>query len=86
MRRSGDRLLQLGWVERNDVDETRVDQASELGMVQRAIEIDPDFALAYCGLADSYNVLGIYGVIPGIEAMEKGKAASEKALPACTST
>jgi len=47
-----------------------------------ALELDPRYALAYSGLADSYAVLGIaeYGILPPREAMPKAKAAALKAL------
>jgi DNA-binding winged helix-turn-helix (wHTH) protein/TolB-like protein/tetratricopeptide (TPR) repeat protein len=47
---------------------------------RQAIEIDPLYALAYAGLADSYNVLGIYNVSPPREIFPKAKAAAVKAL------
>jgi TolB-like protein/DNA-binding winged helix-turn-helix (wHTH) protein/Flp pilus assembly protein TadD len=43
-----------------------------------AIEKDPNFALAYSGLADSYTLLALYG--QGITGMANAKAAAEKAL------
>jgi len=46
----------------------------------RAIELDPDFALAYAGLADAYLVAGAYGSIPTREALTHGKLAASKAL------
>src|SRR4029077_5156005 len=47
---------------------------------QRAIEIDPNYAVAYAGLADSYFVLAIGGALPSTEAMPRAKAAALKAL------
>jgi TolB-like protein/DNA-binding winged helix-turn-helix (wHTH) protein/Flp pilus assembly protein TadD len=47
---------------------------------QQAIERDPTYSLAYSGLADSYNMLGLYGVFPQIEVIPKAKAAATKAL------
>jgi TolB-like protein/DNA-binding winged helix-turn-helix (wHTH) protein/tetratricopeptide (TPR) repeat protein len=47
---------------------------------RQAIEADPNFALAYSGLADSYLVAGAYGVFPYREALNQGKAAANKAL------
>ena len=46
----------------------------------RAIASDPDFALAYSGLADAYIVAGAYGAIRGSEALAHGKAAAAHAL------
>ncbi|MBZ5564385.1 MAG: tetratricopeptide repeat protein, partial [Acidobacteriia bacterium] len=47
---------------------------------QRAIQKEPDYALAYAGLADSYVVLGSFGFRSPQEVMPKGKAAALKAL------
>jgi tetratricopeptide (TPR) repeat protein len=46
---------------------------------EEAIEIDPTYALAYSGLADSYSILGMYFLPPG-EAFPKARAAAMKAL------
>ena len=45
-----------------------------------AIEIDPSYALAYAGLADSYSLLSIYGEVSPREAMPLAKAAAKRAL------
>jgi len=45
-----------------------------------AIEKDPDYALAYTGLADAYNMLGSYNILPAHEAYPKAKEAAQKAL------
>ena len=49
---------------------------------QRAIQADPNYALAYAGLADSYTLAGSYGysILPPKEAMPKAEAAATKAL------
>jgi DNA-binding winged helix-turn-helix (wHTH) protein/TolB-like protein len=47
---------------------------------QRAIKIDPRYALAFAGLADSYNMLGSSGLMPMRESHTKARAAAEKAL------
>jgi len=47
---------------------------------RRAIELDPSYALAYSGLADTYALLGSYGVLPMGEAYPRGRAAARKAL------
>ncbi len=51
-----------------------------LGYFQQAIEKDPGFALAYVGIADSYNVLPIMGSLPGSEAYPKARVAAIQAL------
>ena len=47
---------------------------------QEAIEKDPGYALAYSGLADSYDVLPFYSVMTPKEAYPKAKAGAMKAL------
>jgi TolB-like protein/Flp pilus assembly protein TadD len=47
---------------------------------ERAIELDPDYALAYCGLADCYNLLPFYGDAHPGEAHPKARAAALAAL------
>ena len=58
--------------------------AKAIAYFQQAIEIDPNYALAYAGLADSYILKRIYALLePGetLQQMEaKAKAAAEKAL------
>ena len=46
----------------------------------RAIEQDPEYALAHSGLADAYNVLGAYGLLDEKEAHGRAKAAALRAL------
>jgi TolB-like protein/class 3 adenylate cyclase/Flp pilus assembly protein TadD len=41
---------------------------------------DPDFVLAYTGIADAYSILGFYSIIPSQEAMPKARLNAEKAL------
>ncbi len=45
-----------------------------------AVALDPGYALAYVGQADSFNVLGWYGVMPPSDAFPKAKAAAHQAL------
>ncbi|HUO84993.1 MAG TPA: protein kinase, partial [Thermoanaerobaculia bacterium] len=47
---------------------------------QGAIDSDPLYALAYSGLADCYNVLGNFALLPPSEAYPKAKAAAQRAL------
>ena len=55
-----------------------------LDFFQQSIEKDPNFALAYSGLADAYDLLGssdaVFGGLPSTETMPKAKAAALKAL------
>lgn len=46
----------------------------------KAIDKDPGYALAYAGLADAYNMLGDYTVVPPHEAFPKARAAASRAL------
>jgi len=47
---------------------------------QNAIDRDPNYALAYAGLADCYMLLEQYAGIPSSETAPKAKAAAERAL------
>ena len=47
---------------------------------QQAITLDPSYALAYSGLADTYALLGSYDVVPISESHELGRQAALKAL------
>jgi tetratricopeptide (TPR) repeat protein len=49
---------------------------------EQAIQADPNYALAYAGLADAYILAGSYGytIMPPLEAMPKAKEAARKAL------
>ena len=47
---------------------------------RQAVEEDPDYALAYAGLADCYIVLGWQGVVAPKEGLPKAKAAAMKAV------
>ncbi|MFZ1138861.1 MAG: winged helix-turn-helix domain-containing protein [Candidatus Sulfotelmatobacter sp.] len=47
---------------------------------QQAIGRDPSYALAYCGLADAYALLGFRGGFPSKDALSRAKAAALKAI------
>ena len=49
-------------------------------LFNRAIEIDPQYALAYAGIADCYNLLDIWANLPTNETFPRAKAAAQKAL------
>lgn len=53
-----------------------------LEFFQRAVAMDPTFARAYAGLADTYAILGAagYDALPISDAMGKARAAATKAL------
>jgi tetratricopeptide (TPR) repeat protein len=51
-----------------------------LDYFRRAIELDPSYAEAHVGIADSYAMLGLYTVLPPNEAFPQAKLAASKAL------
>jgi TolB-like protein/DNA-binding winged helix-turn-helix (wHTH) protein/Flp pilus assembly protein TadD len=53
--------------------------AKAVDYFQQAIRIDPNYAVAYAGLADAYGLSG-NDLLPTDEAMSSAKAAAEKAL------
>ena len=59
---------------------TPEDLKKGIGYFQQAIDLDPNYALAYAGLADSYNVLPIWTPIKTKEAYPRAKSAALKAL------
>jgi serine/threonine-protein kinase len=46
----------------------------------RAIELDPEYALAHSGIARVYNTVGLYGGVPPHLARERAKSHAQKAL------
>ena len=46
----------------------------------RAIEKDPNYALAHVGVADTYNLTGFFGYSPPSETFPRAKAAAHRAL------
>jgi len=62
----------------------RTEEAVKKGIecFEQAIDLDPNYALAYAGLADSYSLLGLseYGALRPTEAFPKAGKASVKAL------
>jgi TolB-like protein/DNA-binding winged helix-turn-helix (wHTH) protein/Tfp pilus assembly protein PilF len=51
-----------------------------VGYFQQAIDRDPNYALAYCGLADAYALLGFRGRVPSQQTLAQAKAAALKAI------
>ncbi len=47
---------------------------------ERAVSLDPNFALAYVGLADCYSMLEFYVGMPASETLPKAQAYAEKAV------
>jgi TolB-like protein/DNA-binding winged helix-turn-helix (wHTH) protein/Tfp pilus assembly protein PilF len=56
--------------------------AKAIRYFENATRRDPQYALAYAGLADSYGIIGaiMYGSVPADEAAPKAKAAAVRAL------
>jgi len=63
---------------RRNLTEKDINQAIEY--FNRAIEIDPEYALAYAGLAYSYMVLAFYTPVSPTEAYPRAKEAALRAL------
>jgi len=59
---------------------TREDSLTAIRYCEKAIEEDPNYALAYAGLTDAYTTLGAYGYIAPIEGRRKAEEAAHKAL------
>ena len=59
---------------------TEVGLKKALAYFQRALNVDPLYALAYAGLADCYIMLCEYGLLASEDSYRNGKAAALKAL------
>ena len=59
---------------------TPEDLKKGIGYFQQAIDIDPNYALAFAGLADSYIIFGNFGLLPPKEVYPKARGAAQKAL------
>lgn len=59
---------------------TEADLKTAIGYFQQAIEKDPNYALAYDGLADCWAPLAWYGYVPPRDAFPRAKATVLKAL------
>ena len=58
---------------------TETGLAKALDCYKHAIELDPEYALAYTGIADYYNWLGVFGIKPFAECSLAAKEAAGKA-------
>lgn len=56
------------------------DSQAAIDNFQRAVSLDPQFALAYAGLATGYTYLAIYGYSPAKEVFPKAREYATKAL------
>jgi TolB-like protein len=59
---------------------TEEDFYKALGFFEQAIQIDPNYAPAYAGMADAYIMLGEHGAAPALSIMRKAKTAASRAL------
>jgi serine/threonine protein kinase/TolB-like protein/Flp pilus assembly protein TadD len=59
---------------------TGPDMTKGIGYFEQAVEIDPNYANAYAGIADSYLLLVFYGPAPPAVNFPKAKAAALKAV------
>jgi len=59
---------------------TQEDFKAATGFFEKAVALDPNYAAAYAGLADSYAMEGYFGYLPGSEAFNKSREAAQRAL------
>jgi serine/threonine-protein kinase len=59
---------------------TEDDLKKSIDFFQQAVALDPNYALAYAGLADAYQTLPSYSDLPPEETYLKSKAAAQKAI------
>ncbi len=59
---------------------TTKDIQTALEFYQQAVDADPNYALAYVGIAESYNLLHEYGGYPSSDTYPKAMAAANEAL------
>ena len=59
---------------------TEGDMRKAIGFYEMAIRTDPNYALAYAGMADAYRTLASAGYAPGNEVCPKAKELAERAL------
>jgi TolB-like protein/Flp pilus assembly protein TadD/predicted Ser/Thr protein kinase len=73
---------QLAYLRGRHEWEMRTEESFKRGIVffQEAIRLDPEFARAYSGLADSYLLLGFYGHLPTAEALAVARPMAQRAL------
>ncbi|HEY6643326.1 winged helix-turn-helix domain-containing protein [Povalibacter sp.] len=65
----------FAWTRQSEQDLLRA-----IEFFEQAVARDPNYALAYTGLADSYAVLGVFGMRAPHEVFPRAMAAAEKAL------
>jgi len=65
----------LAWTKQTEASLLRA-----IDFFEQAIARDPDYALAYSGLADSYAVLGVFGIRAPRDVFPSARRAADKAL------
>lgn len=56
------------------------DMREAISYFERAVKLDPNYALAYAGLADAYAVMEVNSLVPPLTAAPKAKEYARKAL------
>jgi eukaryotic-like serine/threonine-protein kinase len=51
-----------------------------VAMMRRALELDPEYALAWAGVADAYSIFAYYGMLPNETCAAAAREAATKAL------
>lgn len=59
---------------------TPVELQKGIDYFQKAIDLDPDYALAYSGIADAYRSLALSTEMPPVEYLGRSKAAASRAI------
>ncbi|HYJ42293.1 MAG TPA: winged helix-turn-helix domain-containing protein [Steroidobacteraceae bacterium] len=59
---------------------TRQSLNQAIGEFEKALALDPRYALAYVGIADSYATLGVFGVMAPHDAFPRARRAAQQAL------
>jgi len=59
---------------------TREGMLAAVAAFQRAVELDPRYAVAYAGLADAWQLLPDYADVPAREALSRAKTAALRAI------
>jgi serine/threonine-protein kinase len=54
--------------------------SQSLALLEKAVELEPGFALGWAALADSFTLLGDYGIAPPEDSMPKAKRAALRAV------
>lgn len=51
-----------------------------IGLFKQALREDPNYALAYAGIADAYGLMRVHGQIPSSQGIRRGEEAARKAI------